>query len=87
MTPEEKQKHLEALEDMYDSAWIRADQCCESVPPEWRAAIDAFKATPVFVVTDPLKRFECIACGCDLMSLRFDKHGTTRACALCGRCV
>lgn len=45
MTPEEKTKHLAALESMHHDAsehvaWRREP----TVPPEWRTAIDAFEA-------------------------------------------
>lgn len=53
MTPEEKAKHLEALEDMYlcaledvyEQTGIRRQQSAEERPDvlAWRAAIDAFE--------------------------------------------
>lgn len=63
MTPEEKAKHLEALEDMYDGARDNAmdhaskpqdHEDLEAAEQKWRAAIDAFKALcePSVLVAD-----------------------------------
>lgn len=89
MTPEEKAKHLEALERMFQEACGHVEEFNGDVTEEsaeWCAAIDAFKAVPVFA-EELLQPFECAACGYAHASITFDRDGTRRECARCGEPV